>query len=107
MAEKDMTRAEQEQILAEIARDESAPPSARVTAIRTLTEMRGEDEPRAGGPEGLALIHPSRYKRKPGARNSGPLKPGRRAEGIAIRGLAGLRGGEPPGEARQRRSGPF
>ena len=75
-AQKDLDRAEQEAILAAIARDESAPPSARVTAIRTLTEMRDEDEPTAGGPSELALIHPSRYKQpKAGAGNGKAGKP--------------------------------
>jgi hypothetical protein len=70
----EMSRAEQEEILSAIARDPDTPPTARVTAIRTLAEMAAEREPGAPAPEGLAAIHPSNYRRgKPGAgRNGGP-----------------------------------
>ena len=69
MADNDMGRNEQERILSEIARDPAVPATARVTAIRTLAEMRAEAEP----PAGLSAIHPSMYRRKPGAgRNGGP-----------------------------------
>ena len=72
MADEDMSRAEQEQILAEIARDPNVSATARVTAIRSLVELRAEADPRPPAPEGLSAIHPSVYRRKPGTRNGGP-----------------------------------
>ena len=61
-------RAEQERILSEIARDPDVPATARVTAIRTLTEIAAESEPGPPAVQGLAAIHPSNYRRgKPGS----------------------------------------
>jgi hypothetical protein len=71
MAEDDhLSREEQEAILRQIARDGSASASARVTAIRTIVELRSAEEAEAALqergelPEGLALLHPSRYRSK-------------------------------------------
>jgi hypothetical protein len=65
MADEEMTVAEQERILAEIARDTSAPPSARVTALRTLHEMSEERSPELEAlPGGLEAISPSRYRKR-------------------------------------------
>ena len=72
MADDGLSRAEQERILAEIARDPDVPATARVTAIRTLTEIAAEQEPGPRAAEGLSAIHPSVYRRKPGTENGGP-----------------------------------
>ena len=60
-----MTRAEMIQILEEIARDPKQQPGPRVTALRTLREMRDEDEAKdpASGFDDLDEVGKQRAKR--------------------------------------------
>jgi hypothetical protein len=61
----EMTRTEMVQILEEIARDEKAQDGPRITALRTLKELRDEDEAKdpASGFDELDEVGKQRAKR--------------------------------------------